>query len=122
MQPTPRELERIAGLPRAQQPWLATVWRRLGARRHDSHQIEAVMRGMPDGPRSTHACGPGATGPSEFAHVARLMTTNSPKLRTVIPSHTRPEAPILIDAKRELDRLGLGAQMFVPELRTVHEY
>ncbi len=63
-----------------------------------------------------------AQDPPEFAHVARLMSTNNPKLRTVIPSHMRPKAPILIDAKRELDKLGLGALMFVPELRTAYEY
>lgn len=60
--------------------------------------------------------------PPEFAQVARLLTTNNPKLRTVIPSHMRPGAPILNDAKRELDRLGLGGLMFVPALRTVLEY
>jgi L-ascorbate metabolism protein UlaG (beta-lactamase superfamily) len=63
-----------------------------------------------------------AGDPPEFAQVARLMTTNNPKLRTVIPSHMRPGAPILADAKRELDRLGIGGLMFVPEVRTVYEY
>jgi L-ascorbate metabolism protein UlaG (beta-lactamase superfamily) len=60
--------------------------------------------------------------PPEFAHVAKLLSTNNPKLRTVIPSHMRPGAPILAEGKRELDRLGLGALMFVPALRTVIEY
>jgi L-ascorbate metabolism protein UlaG (beta-lactamase superfamily) len=63
-----------------------------------------------------------AGDPPEFAQVARLLTTNNPKLRTVIPSHMRPGTPILTDAKRELDRLGIGGLMFVPELRTVYEY
>ncbi len=63
-----------------------------------------------------------AQDPPEFAQVARLMTTNNPKLRVVIPSHMRPKAPILVDAKRELDRLGLGALMFVPDLKTAYEY
>jgi len=63
-----------------------------------------------------------AQDPPEFAHVARLMTTGNPKLRTVIPSHMRPGAAILTEGKRELDRLGLGGLMFVPELRTVYEY
>ena len=63
-----------------------------------------------------------AGDPPEFAQVARMMTTNNPKLRTVIPSHMRPGAPILTDAKRELDRLGLGTLMFVPALRTAYEY
>ncbi len=63
-----------------------------------------------------------AQDPPEFAHVARLMTTNNPKLRTVIPSHMRPGAPILAEGKRELDRLGLGGLMFVPALKTVYEY
>ncbi len=66
----------------------------------------------------------GLTGASiaEFAHVARLMSTDNPKLRTVIPSHIRPGAPVLDQAKQEMDRLGLGHLMFVPELRTVYEY
>ena len=63
-----------------------------------------------------------AQDPPEFAHVARLMTTGNPKLRTVIPSHMRPGAAILTEGKRELDRVGLGGLMFVPELRTVYEY
>jgi len=63
-----------------------------------------------------------AGDPPEFAQVARLMTTNNPKLRMVIPSHARPGAPILTDGKRELDRLRIGGLMFVPELRKVYEY
>jgi L-ascorbate metabolism protein UlaG (beta-lactamase superfamily) len=65
----------------------------------------------------------GLTGdPPEFAAVAKLLTTNNPKLRTIIPSHMRPDAPVLTDGKRELDKLGLGAMMFVPELRKPYEY
>jgi len=60
--------------------------------------------------------------PPEFAAVAKLLTTNSPKLRIIIPSHIRPDAPIVTDAKRELDKLGLGGMMFVPELRKAYEY
>ncbi len=60
--------------------------------------------------------------PPEFAAVAKLLTTNNPKLRTIIPSHMRPDAPVLTDGKRELDKLGLGAMMFVPELRKPYEY
>lgn len=60
--------------------------------------------------------------PPEFAQVARLLTTNNPKLRTVIPSHMRPGAPILVEGKRELDRVGIGGLMFVPELKKVYEY
>ena len=63
-----------------------------------------------------------AQDPPEFAHVARLMTTNNPKLRTIIPSHMRPGAPILTEGKQELDRLGIGNLMFVPELRKAYEY
>ena len=63
-----------------------------------------------------------AQDPPEFAHVARLMTTNNPKLRTIIPSHMRPGAPILTEGKQELDRLGIGGLMFVPELRKAYEY
>ncbi|HET7681791.1 MAG TPA: MBL fold metallo-hydrolase [Xanthobacteraceae bacterium] len=65
----------------------------------------------------------GLTGdPPEFAQVAKLMSTNNPKLRTVIPSHMRPGAPVLADGKRELDKHGLGGMMFVPELRKPYEY
>lgn len=64
----------------------------------------------------------GLTEAAEFAQVARLMTMNNPKLRIVIPSHIRPGAPILNEARREMDRLGLGHLMFVPELRTPYEY
>ena len=58
----------------------------------------------------------------EFAQVARLMTTNNPKLKTVIPSHMRPGAPIVAEGKKELERLGIGGLMFVPELKKVYEY
>lgn len=60
--------------------------------------------------------------PREFAYVAKMMTTDNPKLRTVIPSHMRPDAPIVAEGKRELDKLGLGQLMFVPELRNAYEY
>jgi hypothetical protein len=50
------------------------------------------------------------------------MNTNNPKLRTVIPSHLRPGAPILAQGKRELERLGIGGLMFLPELKKVYEY
>ena len=60
--------------------------------------------------------------PPEFAQVARLLTTNNPKLRVIIPSHMRPGAPILAEGKRELDKLGLGGLMFVPELKVAYEY
>jgi L-ascorbate metabolism protein UlaG (beta-lactamase superfamily) len=63
-----------------------------------------------------------AGDPAEFAQVARLMSTNNPKLRTVIPSHLRPGAPILAEGKRELERLGIGGLMFVPELKKEYEY
>lgn len=65
----------------------------------------------------------GLTGdPREFAQVARLMTTNNPKLKTVIPSHMRPAAPIVSAGKKELERLGIGELMFVPELKKAYEY
>jgi len=63
-----------------------------------------------------------AGDPPEFAQVAHLLTTNNPKLHTVIPSHMRPGAPILTDGKRELDRLRIGGLLFLPELRKVYEY
>lgn len=64
----------------------------------------------------------GLTEAAEFARVARLMATDNPKLRTVIPSHIQPGAPILAEARQELDRLGLGQMYFLPELRTVYQY
>jgi L-ascorbate metabolism protein UlaG (beta-lactamase superfamily) len=64
----------------------------------------------------------GLTEPAEFAQVARLMSVDNPKLRVVIPSHIRPNAPILDQARVELDRLGLGHLLFMPELRRVYEY
>jgi len=64
----------------------------------------------------------GLTEAAEFAKTAQLMTTDNPKLRTVIPSHIRPDAPILNEARQELDRLGLGYLYFMPELHTVYEY
>lgn len=64
----------------------------------------------------------GLTEAAEFAHTARLMSMDNPKLRTVIPSHIRPGASILGEARQELDRVGLGHLMFMPELRTVYEY
>jgi L-ascorbate metabolism protein UlaG (beta-lactamase superfamily) len=64
----------------------------------------------------------GLTEAEEFAHTARLLTMNNPKLRTVIPSHIRPGAPILTEARQQLDNLGLGDLLVMPELRTVYEY
>lgn len=63
-----------------------------------------------------------AGDPPEFAMVGKLMTTDNAKLRTIIPSHMRPGAPILADGRKELERHGLGNLMFVPALRTVYEY
>jgi hypothetical protein len=64
----------------------------------------------------------GLTEAPEFAQVARLMALDNPKLQTIIPSHIRPGAPILIQAQRELKRLGLGHLLFMPELRRPYEY
>jgi L-ascorbate metabolism protein UlaG (beta-lactamase superfamily) len=64
----------------------------------------------------------GLTEAPEFAQAARLLSMNNPKLRVVIPSHIRPNAPILERAQVEMDRLGLGHLMFIPELRQVYEY
>ena len=50
------------------------------------------------------------------------MTTNNPKLKTVIPSHLRPDVPIVSEGKKELERLGIGGLMFVPELKKPYEY
>ena len=47
---------------------------------------------------------------------------DSNSLLTIIPSHIRPGAPILIQAQRELERLGLGQLLFMPELRRPYEY
>jgi L-ascorbate metabolism protein UlaG (beta-lactamase superfamily) len=63
-----------------------------------------------------------SSDPPEFAQVAKLMSTNNPKLRMIIPSHMRPGAPIIAEGKRELDKHGLGGMMFVPELKKPYEY
>lgn len=63
-----------------------------------------------------------AGDPPEFAQVARLLTTDNPKLKRVIPSHMRPDAPILKEGRKELDKIGLGHLMYVPKLRTIEEY
>jgi len=60
--------------------------------------------------------------PKEFARVAKLMSTNNPKLKQVIPSHQRPNAPILDAGKRELEAVGLGDKWFLPELRRAYDY
>src|SRR5262249_9870702 len=62
------------------------------------------------------------TDAAEFAQVARLIKQDNPKLRTVIPSHMRPGAPILNQARLEMARLGLAELLFVPELRRVYTY
>jgi L-ascorbate metabolism protein UlaG (beta-lactamase superfamily) len=64
----------------------------------------------------------GLTEPAEFAQVARLIASDNPKLRVVIPSHIEPGAPILDQARVELERVGLGGLLFMPELRTAYEY
>jgi L-ascorbate metabolism protein UlaG (beta-lactamase superfamily) len=63
-----------------------------------------------------------AGDPPEFAQVARMMTNNNPKLKTIWPSHQRPGAPIFAEGKKELDKFGLGALMAVPDLRKAYEY
>jgi L-ascorbate metabolism protein UlaG (beta-lactamase superfamily) len=60
--------------------------------------------------------------PREFAQVSRLLATGNPKLRTIIPNHMRPDAPIVAQGKSELEKLGLAQMMFVPELRKGYEY
>ena len=60
--------------------------------------------------------------PAEFAQVAKLMATNNPKLKQVIPSHQRPNAPVLEEGKKELEAVGLGDKWFLPELRLAYEY
>lgn len=60
--------------------------------------------------------------PREFAQVAKLLATNNPRLRTITPSHMKPDAPIVAQGKSELEKLGLAQLMFVPELRKGYEY
>jgi len=59
---------------------------------------------------------------AEFAQVAQLLATNNPKLKQVIPSHQRPNAPILLEGKKALEAVGLGDKWFLPELRLAYEY
>jgi L-ascorbate metabolism protein UlaG (beta-lactamase superfamily) len=60
--------------------------------------------------------------PKEFAQVAKLMATNNPKLKQVIPSHQRPNAPVLEAGRKALEAVGLGDKWFLPELRRAYEY
>jgi L-ascorbate metabolism protein UlaG (beta-lactamase superfamily) len=64
----------------------------------------------------------GLTEAPEFAQVARLIRQDNPKLRVVIPSHIRPGTPLLNQARREMERLGLGELLLLPELRRVYTY
>ncbi len=64
----------------------------------------------------------GLTEAPEFAQVARLMSVQNPRLRAIIPSHIRPNDPILDEARVELDKVGLGNLLFMPELRQVYEF
>ena len=59
---------------------------------------------------------------AEFAMVAKLLSTNNPKLKQVIPSHQRPNAPVLAEGKQALEAVGLGDKYFLPELRLAYEY
>jgi L-ascorbate metabolism protein UlaG (beta-lactamase superfamily) len=59
---------------------------------------------------------------AEFAMVAKLLATNNPKLKHVIPSHQRPGAPVLEEGKKALEAVGLGDKWFLPELRRAYEY
>lgn len=58
----------------------------------------------------------------EFAQVAKLMATNNPKLKQVIPSHQKSDAPVLQQGKKELEAVGLGDKWFLPELRRAYDY
>ncbi len=58
----------------------------------------------------------------EFAQVAKLLSTGNPKLKQVIPSHQRPNAPVLAEGKKALEAVGLGDKWFLPELRLAYEY
>jgi hypothetical protein len=60
--------------------------------------------------------------PIEFARVAKLMATNNPKLKQVIPSHQRPDAAVLDAGRQALQAVGLGDKWFLPELRKAYEY
>jgi L-ascorbate metabolism protein UlaG (beta-lactamase superfamily) len=60
--------------------------------------------------------------PREFGMAAKLISTNNPKLKTIIPDHMRPGAPILEEGKRELEKFKLSGMMVVPELRKPYEY
>jgi L-ascorbate metabolism protein UlaG (beta-lactamase superfamily) len=63
-----------------------------------------------------------AQDPPEFAAVARMMSTNNPKLKTIYPSHMRPDAPIVAEGKQALTKYGLDKLLVVPELRKAVEF
>lgn len=56
------------------------------------------------------------SNPLEFAHSVRLLSTENPNLRTVIPQHLRPGDPVIGQARTEMERLGFGGLMFEPEI------
>ena len=63
-----------------------------------------------------------AQDPPEFAAVARMMSANNPKLKTIYPSHMRPDAPIVAEGRQALAKYGLDKLLVVPELRKPVEF
>ncbi len=66
----------------------------------------------------------GRRDPRDLAHMARLLRTENPNLKTVIPHHHRlkppPGAPTPADLEREIKALGLPVTVLNPELGKIY--
>lgn len=66
----------------------------------------------------------GRRDPRDLAHMTRLLRTDNPNLKTVIPHHHRlkppPGAPTPADLEREIKALGIPVTVLNPELGRVY--
>ena len=63
--------------------------------------------------------------PVEFAHGARLLSTDNPNLRAVVPTHIRADvssARAIAQAAAEMEQLGVPARLFTPVVGDVYRY
>ena len=67
----------------------------------------------------------GRRDPQDIAHMVRLLRTDNPNLKTIIPHHHRlkaePGSPTPADMEKVLKAAGLPVTMLNPELRKVYE-
>jgi L-ascorbate metabolism protein UlaG (beta-lactamase superfamily) len=60
--------------------------------------------------------------PVDVAHMARLLLTDNPNLRTVIPQHYRVGDPRLAQIAAEIQRLGLPVRFLTPAILEPHTF